>query len=49
MGLQSMGDFKWPGLMQPDGARIALNRADFIAIDRYKDISYDPVYRPQAL
>ncbi|WP_127089385.1 hypothetical protein [Aquabacter cavernae] len=49
MGVQSMVDFKWPGLREPDGAHLSLNRSDFVAVDRYKDITYDPVYRPQAL
>ncbi|MFG1325492.1 hypothetical protein [Xanthobacter autotrophicus] len=49
MGMQSMVDFKWPGLTRPDGNRLSLNRAAFVAVDRYKDISYDPIYRPQAL
>lgn len=49
MGLQSMVDFKWPGLAQPDGDRITLNRSDFVAVDRHRDIAYDAIYRPQAL
>lgn len=49
MGMQPMIDFKWPGLARPDGERLSLNRADFVAVDRYRDISYDAVYRPQAL
>ncbi|MFG1479627.1 hypothetical protein V5F53_13310 [Xanthobacter sp. V4C-4] len=49
MGMQSMVDFKWPGLTRPDGHRLSLNRGAFVAVDRHRDISYDPVYRPQAL
>lgn len=44
-----MADFRWPGLTRPDGDRLSLNHSDFVAVDRYKDITYDPVYRPQAL
>ncbi|MCG5233807.1 hypothetical protein [Xanthobacter oligotrophicus] len=49
MGMQSMVDFKWPGLARPDGERITMNSGAFIAVDRYRDIGYDPIYRPQAL
>ena len=49
MGLQSMVDFKWPGLRRPDGDPLRLNRGAFVAVDRHVDITYDPVYRPQAL
>lgn len=41
--------FKWPGLTHPDGAPIHLNRRDFVAIDRDRDVAYDAIYRPQAL
>lgn len=44
-----MADFRWPGLTRPDGDRLTLNRGGFVAVDRYKDITYDPIYRPQAL
>jgi len=49
MGMQAMGDFKWPALTRPDGERLKLNRSDFVAVDRHRDITYDPIYRPQAL
>ncbi|MDI4662837.1 hypothetical protein K9U40_00565 [Xanthobacter autotrophicus] len=49
MGMQSMVDFKWPGLTRPDGERITMNRGAFVAVDRHRDIGYDPIYRPQAL
>lgn len=49
MGMQSMVDFKWPGLRRPDGDHLRLNRSAFVAVDRHRDITYDPVYRPQAL
>lgn len=37
------------GLVHPSGNPIRLNARDFVAIDRAKDASYDPIYRPQAL
>jgi hypothetical protein len=42
-------DLKWPGLAHPNGDRIRLNNENFVAIDRDRDSTYDPIYRPQAL
>jgi len=49
MSAHAMVDFKWPGLTRPDGERISLNRSAFVAVDYHKDVTYDPIYRPQAL
>ncbi len=46
---QQAADFKWPGLIRPDGDRIRLNHQDFVAIDRDRDATYNAIYRPQAL
>lgn len=37
------------GLARPDGDPIKLNHKDFVAIDRDRDATYDPIFRPQAL
>ena len=42
-------DFKWPGLLSPNGDRLRLNRRDFVAIDRDRDAKYEAIFRPQAL
>jgi quercetin dioxygenase-like cupin family protein len=42
-------DLKWPGLAHPNGDPIRLNNENFVAIDRDRDSTYDPIYRPQAL
>ena len=39
----------WASLVHPNGDPIRLNHQDFVAIDRDRDASYDPIYRPQAL
>ena len=39
----------WASLVHPNGDPICLNRQDFVAIDRDRDATYDPIYRPQAL
>jgi hypothetical protein len=39
----------WASLVHPNGDPIRLNDQDFVAIDRDRDASYDPIYRPQAL
>jgi quercetin dioxygenase-like cupin family protein len=39
----------WASLVHPNGDPIRLNHKDFVAIDRDRDASYDPIYRPQAL
>jgi hypothetical protein len=42
-------DFKWPGLLRPNGDPLRLNRQDFVAIDRDRDAKYAAIFRPQAL
>jgi quercetin dioxygenase-like cupin family protein len=42
-------DFKWPGLLHPNGDRLRLNRQDFWVIDRDRDAIYEALFRPQAL
>jgi mannose-6-phosphate isomerase-like protein (cupin superfamily) len=42
-------DFKWPGLLSPNGDRLRLNRQDVVAIDRDRGAKYDAIFRPQAL
>jgi len=42
-------DFKWPGLVCPDGDPIVLNKRDFVVVDYDRDAKYDAIYRPQAL
>jgi len=42
-------DFKWPGLLHPNGDRLRLNRQDFCVIDRDRDATYEALFRPQAL
>lgn len=39
----------WASLIHPNGEPIRLNHQDFVAIDRDRDATYDPIYRPQAL
>lgn len=39
----------WASLVHPNGDPIRLNHQDFVAIDRDRDATYDPIYRPQAL
>lgn len=39
----------WASLVHPNGDPIRLNTQDFVAIDRDRDATYDPIYRPQAL
>lgn len=39
----------WASLVHPNGDPIRLNDQDFLAIDRDRDATYDPIYRPQAL
>ena len=39
----------WASLVHPNGEPIRLNHQDFVAIDRDRDATYDPIYRPQAL
>jgi hypothetical protein len=49
MNAHAAVDFKWPGLARPNGDPIRLNNQNFVAIDRDRDATYDPIYRPQAL
>jgi hypothetical protein len=42
-------EFKWPGLLHPNGDRLRLNRQDVVAVDRDRDVTYEAVFRPQAL
>jgi hypothetical protein len=42
-------DFKWPGLLHPNGDRLRLNRQDVVAVDRDRAATYDAIFRPQAL
>ena len=39
----------WESLVHPNGDPIRLNHQDFVAIDRDREATYDPIYRPQAL
>jgi len=38
-----------PGLTRPHGDPLRLNAKSFVAIDRNRDASHEPTYRPQAL
>jgi quercetin dioxygenase-like cupin family protein len=49
MNVHAAIDLKWPGLTRPNGDPLRLNHQDFVAIDRHKDTTYEPTYRPQAL
>lgn len=49
MNVHATVDSKSPGLTHPNGDPIRLNTQSFVAIDRHKDTTYEPTYRPQAL
>jgi hypothetical protein len=49
MNVHTKVDFKWPGLVCPDGDPIVLNKQDFVVVDHDRDATYDAIYRPQAL
>ncbi|MCX7306665.1 MAG: hypothetical protein NTZ72_01385, partial [Afipia sp.] len=49
MNIHASVDPKSSGLTRPNGERLRLNNQDFVAIDRHKDTTYEPTYRPQAL
>ena len=49
MNVHATVDLKWPGLTRPNGDPLRLNHQDFIAVDRQRDTTYEPTYRPQAL
>jgi hypothetical protein len=49
MNVHAAVDLPWRGLTRPNGDPLRLNHHDFVAIDRHKDTTYEPTYRPQAL
>ncbi len=49
MNVHATIDLKSTGLTRPNGEPLRLNHQDFVAIDRHKDTTYEPTYRPQAL
>lgn len=49
MNIHAAVDLKWPSLAHPNGDPLRLNNKNFVAIDRNRDASYEPTYRPQAL
>lgn len=49
MNVHASVDLKSSGLTRPNGDPLRLNKQDFVAIDRHKDTTYEPTYRPQAL
>jgi hypothetical protein len=49
MNMHAALDLKWSGLTRPSGDALRLNHQDFVAIDRHRDTTYEPTYRPQAL
>ena len=49
MNVHAAVDSKWPDLTHPNGDPLRLNHQTFVAIDRHKDTTYEPTYRPQAL
>ena len=49
MNVRATIDSKSSGLTRPNGELLRLNHQDFVAIDRHKDTTYEPTYRPQAL
>jgi hypothetical protein len=49
MNVHAAVDSKSSGLTRPNGDPIRLNTQSFVAIDRHKDTTYEPTYRPQAL
>jgi hypothetical protein len=49
MNVHAAGDLKMIGLTHPNGDPLRLNTQDFVAIDRDKNATYEPTYRPQAL
>jgi hypothetical protein len=49
MNMHAAVDLKWPGLTRPNGDPLRLNNKNFVAIDRDRDASHEPTYRPQAL
>lgn len=49
MNVHATIDSKSSGLTRPNGDPLRLNHQSFVAIDRHKDTTYEPTYRPQAL
>jgi quercetin dioxygenase-like cupin family protein len=49
MNMHAAGDLTTTGLTHPNGARLRLNSQDFVAIDRDRNATFEPTYRPQAL
>jgi hypothetical protein len=49
MNIHAPVDLKHSDLTHPKGDPLKLNDQDFIAIDRYRDATYEATYRPQAL
>lgn len=49
MNVHATINSKSSGLTRPNGDPISLNHKSFVAIDRYKDTTYEATYRPQAL
>ena len=49
MNVHTSVDLKLSGLTRPNGDPLRLNTQNFVAIDRHKDTTYEPTYRPQAL
>lgn len=49
MNIHAAVNPKWSGLTRPNGDPLRLNNRSFVAIDRDRDASHEPTYRPQAL
>src|SRR4029078_3555738 len=49
MNIHAAVNPKWSGLTRPHGDALRLNNKNFVAIDRDRDASHEPTYRPQAL
>lgn len=49
MNIHAAVGSKWSGLTRPNGDPLRLNTQSFVAIDRHKNTTYEPTYRPQAL
>jgi hypothetical protein len=49
MNIHAAVDSRLKDLAHPGGEAVRLNTQSFVAIDRYKDATYEATYRPQAL
>ncbi len=49
MNVHAAVDTKSSGLAHPNGDPVRLNTKNFVAVDRNRDATYEPTYRPQAL